>query len=260
MFGVLYAGIGAVAGLLAGLLGVGGGLIIVPLLVWAFTAQGLPASEIQRLALGTSLASIVFTSVASFRAHHRRGAVRWPVVQRMAAGILIGTFAGAWVATRLSGRVLTLFFAIFLIVVAVQMLLDLRPKAARQLPGWSGLLGAGAGIGLVSSLVGIGGGTLSVPFLTWCNLPLRTSIGTSAAIGFPIALAGAAGYIVNGRLAENLPAGCFGYVYLPALAGVAAVSVLTAPLGARLAHRLPTGALKRGFAIFLLLVAARLLF
>lgn len=253
-----YGGIGALAGILAGLLGVGGGLIIVPLLALAFTFQGLPTEHVQHLALGTSLATILFTAASSSAAHHRHGAVHWVAVARIATGILAGTFSGTWVAARLSSHSLRGFFVVFLLVVAVQMLLDMRPKPSRQLPGRAGMFGAGAGIGLISSLVGIGGGTMSVPFLIWCNLPMRTAIGTSAAIGFPIALAGAAGYLVNGWHAPALPAGCLGFVYLPALVGVAAASVLTAPLGARLAHRLPVKPLKRGFAVFLLAVAVRM--
>ncbi|MCE9613397.1 MAG: sulfite exporter TauE/SafE family protein [Lentisphaerae bacterium] len=254
-----YLAIGSIAGLLAGLLGVGGGLIIVPLLAFAFTTHGLPAEHVQRLALGTSLATIVFTATSSGLAHHRHGAVRWDAVARLAAGIVVGTFGGSWVAARLSPASLKGFFAAFLLYVSIQMLLDMRPRPTRQLPGAVGMSAVGGGIGLISSLVGIGGGTMSVPFLVWCNLPVRTAIGTSAAIGFPIALSGAAGYIVNGWHAPALPPGCLGFVYLPALTGVAAASVLTAPLGARLAHRVPTRPLKRGFALFLLAVAARMI-
>ena len=253
-----YLGIGAVAGVLAGLLGVGGGLVIVPLLAFAFAAQGLPADHIQHLALGTSLATIMFTSVSSFMAHHRRGAVNWSVVRRISATILAGTFGGSWVAARLPTGFLKGFFAVFLVLVAAQMLMDMRPKPSRQLPGMTGMLPVGGGIGLISSLVGIGGGSMSVPFLVWCNQPVHTAIGTSAAIGFPIAVAGAAGYIVKGWGAPGLPAGSLGFVYLPALIAVAAASFCTAPLGAWLAHRVPVKPLKRGFAVFLLVVAARL--
>ena len=255
-----YIGIGVFAGVLAGLLGVGGGLVIVPLLGFAFAAQGLPPEHIQHLALGTSLATIIFTSISSFMSHHRRGAVEWAAVRRIAGGIVGGTFGGTWIAAGLSTGWLKWFFAGFLIVVAAQMLLDFKPKPSRTLPGAAGMLATGGGIGFISSLVGIGGGTMSVPFLVWCNLPVRSAIGTSAAIGFPIALAGAAGYVVNGWGAAGLPAGSLGYVYLPALVAVSAASAATAPMGAWLAHRLPVRPLKRGFAVFLLAVAGRLIY
>ncbi len=256
---LLYPLCGVIAGLLAGLLGVGGGIVIVPILLFLFHAQGFPETHSMQVALGTSLGSIAFTSVASFRAHHRRGAVEWSVVRRITPGILAGTFGGTWIAAMLSFRFLRLFFACFLGYVATQMLLDVRPKPARTLPGRAGLSLVGTVIGVVSSLVGIGGGSLSVPFLTWCNLPVRSAIGTSAAIGFPIAVAGAFGYLLNGIGATALPPWSLGYVNGPALAGIAAFSVLTAPLGARLAHTLPVASVKRVFAVFLLLVAGRMI-
>ena len=254
-----YLGIGAVAGVLAGLLGVGGGLVIVPLLAASFARQGLPAGTLMHLALGTSLASIVFTSVSSFRAHHRRGAVDWGIVRRITPGILAGTLGGSWVASRLATAPLTWIFTVFLYAVAAQMLLDRKPRPSREVPGAAGTGAVGAVIGVVSSLVGIGGGTMSVPFMTWCNVPVHRAIGTSAAIGFPIALAGAAGYLLNGLGAPELPPHAVGFIHLPALAGVVAASVTTAPLGARLAHRLPVPRLKRAFAALLLLMGTRLL-
>jgi len=244
---------------LAGLLGVGGGLIIVPMLIVSFSRQGLPAEHLMHLALGTSLASIVFTSVSSFRAHQRRGAVDWGVVRRITPGILAGTFGGTWIASRLSTAFLTWVFTAFLYFVAAQMFLDRKPRPTREIPGAVGTGAVGAGIGVVSSLVGIGGGSLSVPFMTWCNVPVHRAIGTSAAIGFPIALAGSAGYLVNGLGAAGLPAHTLGFVHLHALAGIAAASMATAPLGARLAHRLPVRRLKRAFAALLLVMGTRLL-
>ena len=255
----MYLGVGALAGVLAGLLGVGGGLIIVPLLVISFTRQGLPAASLMHLALGTSMASIVFTSISSLRAHDRRGAVDWTIVRRITPGILAGTFLGVWVAARLSTDFLKWFFVVFLYLVAVQMLLDKKPRPSREIPGPAGTGIVGGGIGLVSSLVGIGGGSLSVPFMAWCNVPVHRAIGTSAAIGLPIALAGSAGYVVNGLGAPELPAHTLGYVSLPALAGIVVASVSTAPLGARLAHSLPVSKLKRAFAFLLLLMGTRLL-
>ena len=254
-----YVGIGAVAGVLAGLLGVGGGLVIVPLLAASFARQGLPAGVLMHLALGTSLASIVFTSVSSFRAHHRRGAVDWGIVRRITPGILAGTFGGSWVASRLATTPLTWIFTVFLYAVALQMFLDRKPRPTREVPGAAGSTAAGGVIGVVSSLVGIGGGSLSVPFMTWCNVPVHRAIGTSAAIGFPIAVAGAAGYIVNGLRAPGLPPHTLGFVHLHALLGIVAASVATAPLGARLAHSLPVPRLKRAFAALLLVMGTRLL-
>ncbi len=256
---LIYLGVGAVAGVLAGLLGVGGGLVIVPMMVLALTWQGVSGEHIMHLALGTSLASIIFTSISSFSAHHRRGAVQWQVVRRIVVGILVGTYLGATVAARLSTNALKAIFVVFLYYMAIQFLLDRKPQPGRTLPGLAGMFLAGLIIGIVSAFVGIGGGTLSVPFMIYCNLPVHTAIGTSAAIGLPIAVAGAVGYVVNGLGAASLPPWSLGFVYLPALAGIVACSVLTAPLGARLAHSLPVSHLKRVFAILLLIMGTKLL-
>ena len=258
-FILAYLVFGAIAGIIAGLLGVGGGIVVVPALIWFFTAQGFPQEIIMQMALGTSLAAIMFTSISSARAHYRRGAVVWPIVKAITPGILVGTFAGSCLASRLSTGFLKGFFVFFLYYVAIQMLLNIKPKAQRQIPGTPGMFGAGFGIGAVSSLVGIGGGTLSVPFMLWCNVAMHTAVGTSAAIGFPIALAGTVGYIVNGLGTPNLPPLSIGFIYLPALIGVAAVSILTAPYGAKLAHKLPVATLKRFFALFVLAMATRML-
>ncbi len=259
IYWLLYLATGAFAGVLAGLLGVGGGLIIVPLLSFVFTAQHMPDAYILHLALGTSLASIMFTSVSSLRAHHARGAVNWQVVKGVSIGILTGTFLGSWVAAQLTTGFLRIFFVAFLYYVALQMLLNIRPKPSRQVPGNGGLFGMGNLIGGVSSLVGIGGGSLSVPFLVWCNLTMHNAVGTSAAIGFPIAVAGALGYTLNGLAVDGLPTGSLGFVYLPALAGIALASICTAPIGARLAHSLPVTRLKKVFALLLLVMGTRML-
>lgn len=259
IYWLLYLSTGAFAGVLAGLLGVGGGLIIVPLLTFVFTAQHLPDAYILHLALGTSLASIMFTSVSSLRAHHSRGAVNWQVVRTISIGILTGTFLGSCVAAQLTTGFLKGFFVIFLYYVAVQMLLNIRPKPSRTLPGGGGMFGVGNVIGGVSSLVGIGGGSLSVPFLTWCNLSMHNAVGTSAAIGFPIAVAGATGYILNGLTVSSLPDWSLGFVYLPALAGVSLASIFTAPFGVRLAHSLPVGHLKKVFALLLIVMGTKML-
>lgn len=256
---LMYILVGAVAGILAGLLGIGGGLVIVPMLAFCFVRQGVPDAVIMHLALGTSLACIMFTAVSSFRAHHKRGAVHWHVVRKIVIGIFTGTFIGTCIAAQLSTRWLKGFFVIFLYYVAVQLLTNKKPKASRQIPGRAAMFGMGNVIGMVSSLVGIGGGTMSVPFLISSNMSVHHAIGTSAAIGFPIAIAGTIGYIFNGLAVQGLPDYSMGFVYLPALLGIVVTSVLTAPLGVRLAHNLPVDLLKRIFAFLLLIVGTRML-
>jgi uncharacterized membrane protein YfcA len=235
---------------------VGGGLIIVPILTWLLESQGL-IHNAMHYALGTSLASILFTSISSLRAHHARGAVEWSTVRRITPGILFGTFVGAALAAQLSPVPLKIFFVVFLFYAAAQMWWNFKPASHRQLPGFAGMFGAGSVIGAVSSWVGIGGGTLSVPFQLWCNVPLHRAIGTSAAIGLPIAAAGALGYALHGPESGAIP-GSLGYIHLTALACIAIGSVTTAPLGARSAHALPVGKLKRIFALFLLILALRM--
>ncbi len=247
----IFLAIGAVAGVLAGLLGVGGGLVIVPVLVLLFERSGFDGGQVMQLALGTSLATIVFTSLSSIRAHHRRGAVHWPVVWRLAPGLFAGTAASAFVVRLLPTWLLKDFFGLFAITVAVQLALELRPNPGRQLPGSVALAATGGGIGAVSALVGIGGGSLTVPFLAWCNLPMREAVATSAACGLPIALSGALGFLAAGWGDPRLPPLAWGYLYLPAWFGIAATSVLFAPLGAHWAHQLPARQLKRIFALFL---------
>ncbi len=254
-----YCVVGAIAGVLAGLLGIGGGLVIVPMLVFLFSRQAMCPEIIMHLALGTSMATIIFTSISSVRAHHKRGAVHWPVVGKITPGIFTGTLLGTWLVASLSTLFLKIFFILFLYVVAAQMLLNRKPKAARQLPGHVGIFGVGNGIGLVSSLVGIGGGSMSVPFLLWCNVVIHHAIATSAAIGFPIAIAGTIGYLLNGWGNTSLPGYSVGFIYLPALLGIAGVSFCTAPIGVKLAHSLPVDKLKRVFAILLLVVASKML-
>lgn len=254
-----YALLGVVAGFFAGLLGVGGGAIMVPVLALMFAAQGFPQEHLMHLALGTSMAAIIFTSISSLRAHHAHGAVIWPIVRTIAPGIVVGTLAGAQVASRVPTKPLAIFFAVFIGYVAVQMVLNIKPKPARALPGSGGMFGVGAFIGGISALVAIGGGSLSVPFMTWCNVRMHHAIGTSAAIGLPIALAGTVGYLMAGHGAAMLPAGSVGFIYLPALAACVVTSMLMAPFGARAAHRLPVATLKKIFAGVLVLLLAKML-
>lgn len=254
-----YVALGAFAGFFAGLLGVGGGAIMVPVLALMFAAQGFPDGHLMHVALGTSMATIIFTSISSLRAHHGHGAVIWPIVRTIAPGIVVGTILGAQIAGRVPTRPLALFFAAFITYVAVQMILNVKPKPSRELPGKAGMFGVGGFIGLVSALVAIGGGSLSVPFMTWCNVKVHHAIGTSAAIGLPIALAGTVGYLIAGHDATGLPEGSFGFIYLPALAGTVVASMLVAPIGARVAHSLPVPTIKKIFAGVLILLSAKML-
>lgn len=258
IFLALYFTLGLAAGFMAGLLGVGGGLLMVPVLTWAYAEQGFAPQYNIHLALATSLAVIVPTALSSLRAHHAHGAVDWPAVRRIAPGIVLGTLAGSLAAAKLSDGGLKIFFTVFLFYAATQMLLGFKPPASRQMPGLAGMTFAGGVIGLVSSWVGIGGGTLSVPFLTWCNVGLRRAIGTSSAIGLPIALAGSVGYGVSGLAVSGLPPASVGFVYLPALAAIALGSWLTAPFGARATHRWPVQRVKKIFAGLLYLLAVRI--
>jgi uncharacterized protein len=252
---IAYALLGVFAGIMAGLLGVGGGLIIVPVLVMLWQADGLGgAQQMVQLAIGTSLAVIVFTSISSVRAHHRHGSVLWPVFWRLTPGILLGAALGAMLASAMPQDTLKLVFGLFELLVAAQMSLRLRPAALNKLPSATGMGLAGVLIGSVSALVGIGGGTLTVPFLDACKIRMQQAVGTSAACGLPIAVGGALSYLLLGWGNAQLPAEAVGFVYLPALAGIAVTSMLFAPLGATLAHRLPTAVLKKVFAGFLALL------
>lgn len=254
-----YLALGTVAGFLAGLFGVGGGTLLVPVLLLLFGMQGLPAENTMHLALGTSMASILFTSLASLRKHHQHGAVAWQVVRTLTPGILLGTALGSLSAAMISPRALIIIFALFVYFAAAQILLNKRPHASRQLPGMVGMTFAGTFTGGLSSLVSVGGGIIITPFLLWCNVPIRQAIGTSAAIGFPVALGGTLGYVATGWGAPALPAPHLGYVYLPALLWVAAASIMTAPLGAKAAHRIKVGLLRRMFALLLIGIATKML-
>jgi uncharacterized membrane protein YfcA len=258
-WGWTYLAIGMAVGFLAGLLGIGGGMIMVPMLVFVFTAKGFPAEHMMHLSLATSMATIVFTSLSSVRAHHRHHAVDWEIVRAMAPGIVAGALAATLAAGFLPTRMLAVFFTAFMFYAALQMFVEVKPKPTRQLPGVAGLFGVGAAIGGLSSVFAAGGAFLTIPFLARCNVPLKRALGTAAANGFPIALAGSAGYVLNGLRVEGLPAGSLGFVYLPALALIVAASTPLAPLGARLAHRLPVKRLRIVFALMLLALALRML-
>ncbi|MBA4327560.1 MAG: hypothetical protein C0428_04980 [Polaromonas sp.] len=252
--------LGSATGFLAGLLGIGGGMLMVPFMTFILTAKGYPADYTVKMAVATSLATICFTSMSSVRAHHRRGAVLWPVVRLLAPGILLGALVGAQLAVALPGKVLGVLFAVFVAFSATQMFLDRKPKPSRTLPGRLGTFGMGWVIGMLSSLVGAGGAFVSVPFMTWCNVKIHDAVGTSAALGFPIALAGTLGYIWAGQGMPEMPPGSIGYLYLPGLLVVSLASMCTAPLGARTAHRMDIRPLKKVFAVVLYVLAAYFLF
>ncbi len=254
-----YLGLGAIAGVLAGLLGIGGGLVIVPALAWLFVQQGLPVEYQMQLAVGSSLATIVPTSLASIRAHHLRGGVRWDLVRRMTPGILLGAAAGVWLAQSLENQQLRTLFGLFACGVALQLLFGLRALAQARRPGRLRLWCAGGVIGGFSALLGIGGGTLTVPFLRWHGVEIRQAVGTAAAAGFPIALAGAMGFLVAGWGLASLPPGSAGFLYWPPVIGIVVTSVLAAPLGAAWAHSLPRAGLQRLFGVILLVTGLRML-
>jgi len=254
-----YLAIGLAVGFLAGLLGIGGGMVMVPMLVFVFTAKGFPVEHMMHLALATALATIAFTSLSSVRAHHRHGGVDWAVARTMAPGILAGSLAAALGAGFIPTRPLAIFFTGFMFYAAAQMFVEIKPRSGRQLPGRAGLFAAGAGIGAISSVLAAGGAFLSIPFLAWCNLPLKRAIGTAAANGFPIAVAGTVGYVLQGSRVPDLPQWSLGYVYLPALLLIVAASMPVAPLGARLAHRLPVKRLRVVFALMLFALGLRML-
>jgi uncharacterized protein len=257
---VAYLALGAFVGFLAGLLGIGGGMIMVPFLLILFQAQGFPFETKMQVILATSMATIIFTAISSVRTHHAKSAVNWHVVWSMAPGILIGTMIGTRVVAKLSTQFLAVFFTAFLFYTATQMLLNFKPKASRTLPGRVGLVAAGVIVGVLSALVGAGGGFFSIPFLTWSNVPIHGAVGTSAALGFPIAVFTTIGNIFNGWNMPNVPQPSLGYIYLPALIGISISSVFTAPFGARLAHRLPVATLKRTLAVMLYLLGLRMLY
>jgi len=255
-----YVGLGVIAGFVAGLLGVGGGLIIVPVLILIFQSNNFTQDIIVHMAIGTSLATIIFTSISSIYAHHfRHKAVRWDIVKQLTPGIIIGALLGAVIADFISAKILQQFFGFFELFVAMQMALNIKAHAARTLPNRAGILTAGTGIGVISSIVGIGGGTLTVPFLSWCNVKIQNAVATSSACGLPIAVAGCTGFIFTGWNEISLPEHSFGYIYWPAFLSIVISSMLMAPVGAWLAHRLSAAKLKRFFSLVLFLLGVKML-
>lgn len=254
-----YLLLGAFVGFFAGLLGIGGGATMVPVLAFIFAAKGFAPANVVHVALGTSITTIVFTSIASVRTHHRHGAVNWNTVLRVAPGILIGTFGGALLAGVMDLRVLSLIFTALIYFLATQMLLKRKEGPTRPVPGWAGYSFAAGGIGLISSLTATGGAALLVAFLTRRGVRMHEAIGTAAAVGWPLAVAGASGYILSGWNVAQLPEHSFGYIYLPALAGIVVASMVFAPIGARLAHRTQAKQLRKVFALMLFALATGML-
>jgi uncharacterized membrane protein YfcA len=254
-----YLALGAFVGFFSGLLGIGGGSATVPVLAFVFAAKGFPPTHVVHIALGTGLASILFSSAASVRSHHLRNAVNWHVLRVMSPGILGGTFAGALVAGYLNVRLLSLAFTALIFYYASQMLRSDPPRPTGTLPSAPAMSAFGAGLGFVSSLSATGGASIVVPFLVKRNIAIHHAIGTAAAIGWPIAAAGTAGYVIGGWRTPGLPPYSLGYVYLPALVGVVVASVALAPLGAAIAHRTPGKTLKKVFALVLFALATIML-
>ncbi len=248
--------LGAMIGFLAGLLGIGGGLTLVPLLTILFTAEAFPAAHVVHMAVATSTGTMVFTALSSARAHQRKGAVLWAVVIAMGPGIVLGSLVGPQIASALPGRVFAAVFGAFTWFSAIRMLSANEPKADRELPGRLGLFGVGAGIGVISSLLGAGGGFISIPFLGRHNVKIHSAVATSAALGLPIATAGTLGFILAGLRQPGLPKWSIGYVYLPAMAVIVVASMLVAPIGASVAHRWPAVKLRRAFAALLFTLGA----
>jgi len=254
-----YCAVGAIVGFLAGLLGIGGGMTLVPVLAAMFSAQHFAPSHTVHLALGTGMASILFTSTASVRAHHRLGGVDWSLVRRlgpaMVAGTLLSTALSGWVPQR----ALALAFAAIVYAGATHILIGRKTAAARSLPGTPALLSVGLAIGVVAGLVSAGGAFMTVPFMLFCGVAMTTAIGTGAALGVPVAAVGTIGYVFSGWRVADLPALSLGFVFVPALLAIVAGSVLTAPIGARTAHRVPVATLRRVFAGLLYLLATKML-
>jgi uncharacterized membrane protein YfcA len=256
---LLYLLLGCCAGLLSGLFGIGGGVAVVPFLAWLFAAQDFASEYVMHMAVATSLASITVTSVAAVHAHHRLGVVDWRTVYRLAPGILAGSALGSVIADRMPVDLLRAFFAVFLLFMAVQMALAWKPLPGHRRISSGSYAAAGGAIGALSAMLGIGGGTLTVPFLVKYRFPIHNAVAISNACGFPIAVAGSLSYVALGWHKAGFPPWSLGYVHLPAFLGIIASSVLFAPLGVKLAHRLPTTRLKRLFALLLLIVGFKLL-
>jgi len=257
---IIFAVIGALTGLLAGLLGIGGGLVIVPVLVYVLPTLGVDSDLIMPISLATSLATIVFTSMSATWAHHKNHNIPWQSARQLMVFIALGALSGAYIADMLPNEVLKSIFAIAVILLASYMLFSIRVTRSKPMPGDWGVRMMGLGTGVISSLMGIAGGAILVPLLTYFSMNIRHAIGTATVCGFAVALFGAMGYLITGIDQQGLPEWSVGYIYLPALLGVISTSSIVAPFGVKLAAKVPVQTLKKGFAGFLILVAIRMMF
>ncbi len=251
--------LGAIAGFLAGLLGIGGGLIVVPALVYLLPQLGVSNEVIMPMALATSLSAIVITSSSAAFAHNKNKNIPWDITKPLMFIVAFGALLGAFIADHLSAQALTNFFAAAVIVLASYMLASIRSQRSREMPSKTKLQFISLITGVIASLMGMAGGAILVPVLTYFGMPLRHCIGIATVCGVMVALFGSLGYIVSGLDNELLPSWSFGYVYLPALLGVILTSSLFAPVGVKFAAKLPVQTLKKFFAIFLILVAIKML-
>ncbi|MBU3642179.1 sulfite exporter TauE/SafE family protein [Polynucleobacter sp. Fuers-14] len=248
---------GAISGYLAGLLGIGGGMILVPFMILVFNHLGFSQEVIVHMAIATGMATILFTTTSAIWAHHKHSSIDWKLVAYLSPGMIFGgLIGGSELFEALKTSWLSLFFAVFIVYTSIQMLLNKKPKAGRDLPGTLGLFSFGAFAGALASLVGAGGAFITVPFMLWCNVKPHTAMATSSGLGFPIAAAATIGYMYGSWGNPDLPAGSLGFVYLPAVACIVTVSIFTAPLGAKMARKLDIAQLKRVFGIMLFFLAA----
>ncbi|MEM7026736.1 MAG: sulfite exporter TauE/SafE family protein [Pseudomonadota bacterium] len=258
---IIYFLVGGIfAGLIGGMLGLGGGIIIVPLLHYIFVTQAFPESSLMQVAITTSLATVIITSLSATWIHHKKQAVIWSTVSHLAPGMLLGAALGAMLADSINSDILRIFFGIFEILVAIQIGFDLRPESRLDLPGKGGLLLSGSGIGFLSTLLGIGGGTITVPFLHFCRVPMQNAVAVSAACGIPIAVAGCVALLLSGLDNSDLPSYTIGYLYWPAALLIIFMTIIFAPIGAKLTHYLPVKILKRCFSAILFFVGLQMLF
>ena len=250
---LIFGLIGIFSGLSAGLLGLGGGVIIVPALLFVFSTQGIAETQVMQFTIGTSLMTITVTSLSAMWAHNRRQAVDWLVVKQLASGLLLGGITGAFLASYLSSELLQRLFAIYILIIALKMLLATKQDKHYNLPGKTGSFLVGTGIGSISAILGIGGGSLTVPYFLGGNKSMHHAIGTAAACGFPIAVSGVVGFMLTGSKSDiAINAWHTGFINWQAFLGIIATSILFAPIGAELAKRLPVAALKRLFSIMLI--------
>lgn len=248
---------GSISGFLAGLLGIGGGMILVPFMIVVFNHLGFNQNIIVHMAIATGMATILFTTTSAIWAHHKHNSIDWKLVLALSPGLILGSlFGGSEIFEAIDTSWLSLVFAIFIVYTSIQMIINKKPAAGRELPGRVGLFSFGVFTGIVASLVGAGGAFITVPFLLWCNVKPHTAMASSSGLGFPIAAAATIGYIYGSWGNPNLPEHSLGFIYIPAVLCIAAVSIFTAPLGAKMARKLNVTQLKRIFGVMLFLLAA----